>query len=177
LHFVLQIGFDWTDFHLHRLRIRKKDYGVPRLGGLACTHDAREVKLADLHFRINERFLPRKSARCESLLSLAMVAFAGSKNASCAILAWVQVLMWPPTRSPGKSHCLGFSTGHQLRRIWSSFGESMQRVGVDHPFGIGYRHRHAALRDDLQVSTRRAALLARCYSHELYTSRVKEKRL
>ena len=53
---VLQIGFDWTDFHLHRFRIRKKDYAVPRLGGLAC-HDARKIKLADLHFRINERFL------------------------------------------------------------------------------------------------------------------------
>jgi hypothetical protein len=56
LHTVLQIGFDWTDFHLHRFRIRKKDYAVPRLGGLAC-HDAREIKLADLHFRLNERFL------------------------------------------------------------------------------------------------------------------------
>jgi hypothetical protein len=56
LHVVLQIAFDWTDFHLHRFRIRKKDYAVPRLGGLAC-HDARKIKLADLHFRINERFL------------------------------------------------------------------------------------------------------------------------
>jgi len=43
LHAVLQIGFDWTDFHLHRFRIRKKDYAVPRLGGLGC-HDAREIK-------------------------------------------------------------------------------------------------------------------------------------
>ena len=56
LHVALQIAFDWTDFHLHRFRIRKKDYAVPRLGGLAC-HDARKIKLADLHFRINERFL------------------------------------------------------------------------------------------------------------------------
>jgi Plasmid pRiA4b ORF-3-like protein len=29
---------------------------VPRLGGLGC-HDAREIKLRNLHFRINERFL------------------------------------------------------------------------------------------------------------------------
>jgi hypothetical protein len=29
---------------------------VPRLGGLGC-HDARKIQLADLHFRINERFL------------------------------------------------------------------------------------------------------------------------
>ena len=56
LHVVLQIGFDWTDYHLNRFRIRKKDYAVPRLSGLAC-HDAREMQLADLHFRLNERFL------------------------------------------------------------------------------------------------------------------------
>jgi hypothetical protein len=56
LHVVLQIGFDWTDFHLHRFRIRKKDYAVPRLGGLGC-HDARKINLANLHFRVNERFL------------------------------------------------------------------------------------------------------------------------
>ena len=56
LHAVLQIGFDWTDFHLHRFRIRKMDYAVPRRGGLGC-HDARQIKLGQLHFRINERFL------------------------------------------------------------------------------------------------------------------------
>ena len=56
LHFTLQIGFAWTDFHLHRFRIRKKDYAVPRRHGLAC-HDARAIKLADLQFRLNERFL------------------------------------------------------------------------------------------------------------------------
>ena len=71
LHVLLQIGFDWTDFHLHRFRIRKKDYAVPRPGGLGC-HDARQIKLADLHFRINERFLyeydfgDHGNTRCES---------------------------------------------------------------------------------------------------------------
>src|ERR1700722_12618033 len=50
LHVVLQIGFDWTDFHLHRFRIRKKDYAVPRCGGLGCCYDARKIKLGDLHF-------------------------------------------------------------------------------------------------------------------------------
>src|SRR5689334_1363495 len=56
LHFIWQIGFAWTDFHLHRFRIRKKDYAVPRLSGLAC-QDARQIKLVDLQFRLNERFL------------------------------------------------------------------------------------------------------------------------
>jgi pRiA4b ORF-3-like protein len=36
LHAVLQIGFDWTDFHLHRFRIRKKDYAVA--GSAATMH-------------------------------------------------------------------------------------------------------------------------------------------
>jgi Plasmid pRiA4b ORF-3-like protein len=36
LHAVLQIGFDWADFHLHRFRIRKKDYAVA--GSAATTH-------------------------------------------------------------------------------------------------------------------------------------------
>ena len=30
---------------------------MPRRGGLGCCHDARKIKLGDLHFRINERFL------------------------------------------------------------------------------------------------------------------------
>ncbi|MBV9489855.1 MAG: plasmid pRiA4b ORF-3 family protein, partial [Verrucomicrobia bacterium] len=56
LHFVLQIGFAWPGLDLHHFRIRKKDYAVPRPHGLAC-HDARQIKLADLQFRPNERFL------------------------------------------------------------------------------------------------------------------------
>jgi hypothetical protein len=56
LHVVLQIGFDWTDFHLHRFRIRKKDYAVPLLCGFAG-RDVREMQLADLHSASHERFL------------------------------------------------------------------------------------------------------------------------
>jgi len=56
LHWVLQIAFGWTDFHLHRFRIRKKDYAIPR-HGLVEGHDARRVRLIDLAFRPNERFL------------------------------------------------------------------------------------------------------------------------
>jgi Plasmid pRiA4b ORF-3-like protein len=44
LHVVLQIGFDWTDFHLHRFRIRKKHYAVPRLGGLGCRFEMLSFK-------------------------------------------------------------------------------------------------------------------------------------
>jgi hypothetical protein len=56
LHWVFQIAFGWSDFHLHRFRIRKTDYAIPRQG-LLEGHDARRVRLADLAFRLNERFL------------------------------------------------------------------------------------------------------------------------
>src|SRR5260221_13860927 len=60
LHAVLQIGFDWTDFHLHRFRIRKKDYAVPRRGGLGF-HDPRQIKLG--HFAsMNASFMSTISA-------------------------------------------------------------------------------------------------------------------
>ena len=51
LHVVLQIGFDWTDFHLHRFRIRKKDYTGHALAGSPATMHGK-IKLTDLHFRI-----------------------------------------------------------------------------------------------------------------------------
>ena len=57
LHHIIQIAFSWTDFHLHRFRLRKKDFAVPRIAGLPGAHDARQVTLGELHFRINERFL------------------------------------------------------------------------------------------------------------------------
>jgi hypothetical protein len=56
LHWVFQIAFGWTDCHLHRFRIRKTDYVIPR-HSLMEGHDARQVRLADLAFRPNERFL------------------------------------------------------------------------------------------------------------------------
>jgi hypothetical protein len=39
LHWTLQIALGWTDSRLHRFRIRKKDYAIPRLGGPG-DHDA-----------------------------------------------------------------------------------------------------------------------------------------
>jgi hypothetical protein len=57
LHYVIQIAFAWTDYHLHRFRIHGKEFGIPRLGGPWYSEDARRVRLADFHFRVNERFL------------------------------------------------------------------------------------------------------------------------
>src|SRR3954468_19998094 len=57
LHDIIQIAFGWTDSHLHRFRIHGRNYGVSRVGGLSFSADARQVRLADFQFRLNERFL------------------------------------------------------------------------------------------------------------------------
>src|SRR5215813_8139905 len=57
LHYAIQIAFAWTDYHLHRFRIRGKEYGIPRLGGPWYSRNARDIRLIDFHFRVNERFL------------------------------------------------------------------------------------------------------------------------
>src|SRR4051794_16524180 len=57
LHDIIQIAFGWTDSHLHRFRIHGRNYGVSRVGGLSFSRDARQVRLADFQFRLNERFL------------------------------------------------------------------------------------------------------------------------
>jgi hypothetical protein len=57
LHYALQLAFGWSDFHLHRFRIHGKDFGVYHVGGPAFDEDATKERLADLHFRVGERFL------------------------------------------------------------------------------------------------------------------------
>src|SRR3954453_2349553 len=57
LHHTIQIAFGWTDSHLHRFRIHGRNYGISRVGGLSFSRDARQVRLADFQFRLNERFL------------------------------------------------------------------------------------------------------------------------
>ena len=52
LHYIIQIAFSWTDFHLHRFRLCKNDFAVPRIAGLADAHDARRVTLSGLQFRL-----------------------------------------------------------------------------------------------------------------------------
>jgi Plasmid pRiA4b ORF-3-like protein len=42
---------------VYQLRIRGKDYGLSRIGGIGFHDDPRQVHLADFHFRPNERFL------------------------------------------------------------------------------------------------------------------------
>ncbi len=57
LHYALQIGFGWSDVHLHRFALHGKEYGIPRIAGPWYTATARHVRLADLHLRQRERFV------------------------------------------------------------------------------------------------------------------------
>jgi hypothetical protein len=57
LHDLLQIAFDWSDFHLHRFLIRGTEYGVSRMGCTTFRTDARKVLLSQFRLRVNERFL------------------------------------------------------------------------------------------------------------------------
>ena len=54
LHELLQIAFDWSDFHLHRFVIRGKEYGLSRMGCTTFRTDAKKALLSQFHFRINE---------------------------------------------------------------------------------------------------------------------------
>jgi hypothetical protein len=57
LHYTLQIVMGWADTHLYRFRIRGRDYGISRIGGIGFRDDPHQVRLADIDFRHNERFL------------------------------------------------------------------------------------------------------------------------
>src|SRR5271166_659552 len=57
LYELLQITFDWSDFHLHRFVIRGKEYGLSRIGCTTFRSDAKKALLCQFHFRITERFL------------------------------------------------------------------------------------------------------------------------
>jgi hypothetical protein len=57
LHYALQLAFGWSDSHLHTFRIHRRDFGVYHSGGPVLDQDATQVRLADFHFRIGERFL------------------------------------------------------------------------------------------------------------------------
>ena len=57
LHNTLQIAFGWSDFHLHRFRIRGQDYSVGQTIVTDLDINGDEIKLVDFRFRVNERFL------------------------------------------------------------------------------------------------------------------------
>ncbi len=57
LHYALQLAFGWSDSHLHQFIIYGKPYGIYKDGGISFGNNPKEVRLSDLNWRINERFL------------------------------------------------------------------------------------------------------------------------
>jgi len=47
----------WEGYHLHQFIIWGTRYGIPQPGGVWFPHDPTQVRLADFHFRLRERFL------------------------------------------------------------------------------------------------------------------------
>src|SRR5262245_53146765 len=57
LHYILQLAFGWSDSHLHQFIIYGKPYGIYKEGGISFDNNPKEVRLSDLRWRLNERFL------------------------------------------------------------------------------------------------------------------------
>ena len=57
LHFTLLIAFGWSDDHSNRFHIHGQDYGVYHDGGISFSSNANKVRLSNIKFRKNERFL------------------------------------------------------------------------------------------------------------------------
>ena len=82
LHELLQIAFDWSDFHLHRFVIRGKEYGLSRVGGSTFRTDAKKALLSQFHFRVNERFTNMISAICSNIRSASKASSPSAKKSS-----------------------------------------------------------------------------------------------
>jgi hypothetical protein len=81
LHDLLQIGFNWSDFHLHRFVIRGKEYGVSRTGCTTFTTDARKVLLSQFGFRVTKVIksrpsLERAKSECRMFFSQVLPTYA-----------------------------------------------------------------------------------------------------
>jgi hypothetical protein len=55
LHYVIQIIFNWDDYHLNRFYIRGRNLGISHEGGI-WVENAHDFKLSDFSFRTNEKF-------------------------------------------------------------------------------------------------------------------------
>jgi hypothetical protein len=82
LHQTLQIAMGWDDAHLHHFRIRGKDYGISRIGGIGFRDDPHQVHLADFHFGVPGAIAGKftVSASCEKTHSLVIPIFISKNN-------------------------------------------------------------------------------------------------
>lgn len=56
LHNIIQIAFSWRDIYSNRFKIKTKEFGIYRSGGMIFPDDPRKVLLENFNFHINDRF-------------------------------------------------------------------------------------------------------------------------
>jgi hypothetical protein len=56
LHQIIQIIYHWDNDYLHQFHIHGEDYGISYAGGIAFSHDAREVFIDGFGFDTGDKF-------------------------------------------------------------------------------------------------------------------------
>ena len=56
LHHFIQIAMGWDNDYLHCFHIYGEDYGIAYAGGMAFSHNARQVIIDDFGFDVGDRF-------------------------------------------------------------------------------------------------------------------------
>src|SRR3954468_15239758 len=57
LHYILQLVMGWTNSHLPRFLIPRKEYGIAYDGGRRFDDDPKQIRVAEFRFRLRERVL------------------------------------------------------------------------------------------------------------------------
>src|SRR5258707_8288792 len=83
LHELLQIAFDWSDFHLHRFVIRGKEYGLSRIGGSTFRTDRRKHFFPNSISALTSTFFTNMiSAICGNIRSASKASSPSAKRSS-----------------------------------------------------------------------------------------------
>ena len=57
LHYIIQIAFGWSDYHLHQFKIKGKKYGIAYAGGISFMDNPRKIPLKRFCFKCGDKFL------------------------------------------------------------------------------------------------------------------------
>jgi hypothetical protein len=138
LHAVLQIGFDWTDFHLHRFRIRKKDTPCHGLVDSAATMHGKSLSQTCAFASTN--------ASCMSTISA--ISRTRELSVECRVLSVESFprslpVVWD-ARQDGVCAINLFQSDDQGHLVLEGEGtEGPEEVGgLSHPFGEPVRPTH-----------------------------------
>jgi hypothetical protein len=124
LHYILQIAFHWTDSHLHRFVIHGKEYGIGRSGCTTFRTDGRQIRLADFHFRVNERFLYEYDFRDSWQHQIRLEAVGPSRAGKVYPVCIAGARAAPPEDRGGPWAYMELMDHHELNLPW----DDLQRI-------------------------------------------------